>query len=332
MRKTTTKPAALVSLLLTLLAVGLTPAPSPAEEPPALSVHDVARLRFVDEIQISPDGSRLAYTLIVPREAGVDEDGSAWSELWVAGAEGRPRQYVGGEIHVGNIAWTGDGSAITFLAKRGPDEHNALYSIPVSGGEARRLLGHGDGIDEYAFSPGGKRLAFLATRAEAEERKVLREKGFEQIVFEEEWRPVELWMTEVEADGGFTEPRAVELAGSASELSWSPAGDKIAVALAPTSLIDDEYMARRVHVLDAGSGEVAGAIETGGKLGAVVWSPDGARLALLAGVDVNDPIPGRLMVVDAAGGAPRQLNPGLIADAEARAVGNKRKTLKAVDL
>ena len=178
-------------------------------------------------------------------------------------------------MNVGHIAWTRDGSAITFLAKRGDDEHKALYSIPVAGGEARRLLGHGDGIDEYAFSPDGRRLAFLAKRAEAEEKAALEEKGFKQIVFEEEWRPVELWMTEVEGDG-FAEPRALALDGSASELSWSPAGDQIAVALAPTSLIDDEYMARRVHVLDAASGEVSGVIETNGKLGDVVWSPDGS--------------------------------------------------------
>ncbi len=60
-----------------------------------------------------------------------------------------------------------------------------------------------------------------------------------------------------------------------------------------------------------------GVIETNGKLGDVVWSPDGSNLALLAGVDVNDPIPGRLMVVAATGGKWRLLNPGIEADAEA---------------
>ena len=316
MKKKTTNGFALRRLAPALLAVLLLPAAAPAEEMPTVSVHDVARLRYVDEVEVSPDGAHRAYTLVVPREPGVGEDGSAWSELWMAEGDDPPRAYVTGKVNVDDIGWTGDGSAITFLAKRGDDEHDALYAIPVGGGEARRLLGHGAGIEEYALSPDGKRLAFLAKRAEDEGKKELEEKGFEQIVFEEEWRPVELWLTEVEGDG-FAEPRAVALGGSASELSWSPAGDKLAVALAPTSLIDDEYMARRVHVLDAATGEVAGVIETNGKLGAVVWSLDGARLALIAGVDVNDPIPGRLMVVDAAGGAPRELNPGIVADAEA---------------
>ena len=316
MKSTTFDRPALVSATLALLALALIPAPVSAEELPGMSVHDVARLRQVSEVEISPDGGAVAYTLSVQRVPGEGEDGPAWSELWLATAGGRPRPFVTGEVNVSDIAWAADGSAITFLAKRGDDENDALYSIPVTGGEARRLLGHGDGIDSYAFSPDGTRLAFLAERAVDEAEKELEEKGFEQIVFEEEWRPVELWLTEAEADG-FAEPRAVELTGSGSALSWSPAGDRLVVALAPTSLVDDGYMSRRLHVLDAGSGAVGGVIETNGKLGDVVWSPDGARLALLAGADVNDPTPGRLMVAEASGGAPRELNPGIDADAEA---------------
>ena len=315
MKSTMSSSVAIAGLILALPAILLLPTAARAEEMPGMSVQDIAKLRMVSEVEISPDGTQQAYTLIVPRVPGEGEDGSAWTELWLAGG-GDPRPFISGEVNIGHIAWTGNGSAITFLAKRGDDEHKALYSIPVGGGEARRLLGHGDGIDEYVFSPDGKRLVFLAKRAEDEQEKELEEKGFKQIVYEEEWRPVELWMTEVEGEG-FSEPRAVELDGSASELSWSPAGDKIAVALAPTSLIDDEYMSRRVHVLDATSGEVTATIDTSGKLGDVVWSPDGARLALLAGVDVNDPIPGRLMVVEATGGAPREINPGIAADAVA---------------
>jgi dipeptidyl aminopeptidase/acylaminoacyl peptidase len=312
--KTSNRPAA-AWLIPALAALILLPVAARADELPGMSVADVTSLRYVDEVRVSPDGAGVAYTRIVPRKPGEGEDGAAWSELWLADAEGAPRPFIAGEVHVGDIAWSADGSAIAFLAKRGDDEQDALYSIPVGGGEARRLLGHGAGIEEYAFSPDGKRLAFLAKRAEEESDKELEEKGFQQIVFEEEWRPVELWMAEAEGDG-FSEPRAIELDGSASQLSWSPAGDKIAVALAPTSLIDDEYMSRRVHVLDAASGEVTGRIDTSGKLADVVWSPDGARLALLAGIDVNDPIPGRLMIVEAAGGAPRELNPGILADAE----------------
>ena len=52
-----------VGLTLALLASILLPGAVRADEMPAMSVHDVARLRLVDEVEISPDGALEAYTL-----------------------------------------------------------------------------------------------------------------------------------------------------------------------------------------------------------------------------------------------------------------------------
>ena len=46
-----------------------------------LTPHDVARIRSVADVAISPDGKWVAYTLSVPRQPLVDEDGGAWTEL-----------------------------------------------------------------------------------------------------------------------------------------------------------------------------------------------------------------------------------------------------------
>ncbi len=299
-------------------ALLLLPAPAPGQQPAAapsgLTAHDVARLRLVTTAVVSPDGGQVAYLLDVPRDLETQEDGAAWSELHLVDADGRSRPFVTGEVDVSDPAWLPDGSALSFLAKRGEDETTALYRIAADGGEAVRLLGHGDGIDEYAWSPDGRWLAFLAEPAESEEAKALGEKGFQQIVVDEEWRPVELWLSEVTGEGA-GEPRKVALAGSASELSWSPAGDRLAVAVAPTSLIDDHYMLRRIHVVDPAGGEVTGRIDNPGKLGAVRWSPDGARLALVAGATANDPAAARLMTAPATGGVPSELLAGFEGDA-----------------
>jgi dipeptidyl aminopeptidase/acylaminoacyl peptidase len=104
-------------------------------------------------------------------------------------------------------------------------------------------------------------------------------------------------------------PRRLELDGSASSLQWSPVDDRLALALAPTALVDDEYMARRVHVVDAASGRVLASVEHEGKLGQIGWSPDGRTLALIAGENINDPAAGRLLVVPASGGAPADVLP-----------------------
>ena len=95
------------------------------------------------------------------------------------------------------VAWTADGQSLSFLAEREGDEQRSLYVLPVTGGEARKVLSHDTDIREYAWAPDGKRVAFLAQEAENEERKELREKGFSQIVFEENLRNVRVWVADL---------------------------------------------------------------------------------------------------------------------------------------
>jgi dipeptidyl aminopeptidase/acylaminoacyl peptidase len=273
-----------------------------------LSPFDVAKIRSVASVAISPDGSRIAYTLTVPRRVLDEEDGEAWSELHVVGRDGVSRPFVTGAVDVGAAAWTKDGKEISFIARRGKDEHRCLYSIPADGGEARRLLCHDGDITSYSFAPDGKRVAYLASEEPSRKRKDLEKKGFNEQVYEESARNVRIWVATVEPGGA--RPKALELKGSASELHWSPAGPLLAVALAPTSLVDENYMSRRVTIVDADSGKSVARIENPGKLGQIAWSPDGRNLAYVAGADKNDPSAGRLMAVPSGGGSPRDLLPG----------------------
>ncbi len=273
-----------------------------------LSPFDIARLRGVGSVAVSPDGSRVAYTLSVPRRVPDEDDGPAWSELHVVGRDGVSRPFLTRPVNVGDISWTKDGKQVAFLAKRGKDENRCLYAIAADGGEARQLLCHGAEIASYSFAPDGKRVAFLAAEETTKKQKELEKKGLNQQVYEESAKPVRVWIGSV-AEGS-AKPKALEIAGSASELKWSPSGSLLAFALAPTSLVDDGYMSRRVTVADADSGKVVARVENPGKLGSIAWSPDGRSLAYLAGADASDPSAGRLMVVSSAGGTARDLLPG----------------------
>jgi dipeptidyl aminopeptidase/acylaminoacyl peptidase len=290
------------------LAWLLLPAALPLAASDALTPFDVSRLRSVSSVAVSPDGSRIAYTLFVPRRVFEEEDGPGWSELHVVGRDAVSRPFVTGPVNVGEISWTRDGKEIVFLAKRGKDENRCLYAIAADGGEARQLLCHGADIVSYSFGPDGKRVAFLAAEETARKQKDLEKKGFNQQVYEESAKPVRVWIGSV-AEGS-AKPRALEIPGSASDLKWSPAGSLLVFALAPTSLVDDSLMSRRVTIADADSGKVVARIENPGKLGPLAWSPDGKNLAYVAGADPNDPSAGRLMVVSSAGGAARDLLPG----------------------
>ena len=93
-------------------------------------------------------------------------------------------------------------------------------------------------------------------------------------------------------------------------VQWSPSTRQMAVVLAPTPLVDDSYMFKRVSIVDVDSGKVVERINNPGKLGQVGWSPDGKRIAMVSGVDINDPREGRLMVVSVPGdGTPVELMP-----------------------
>jgi dipeptidyl aminopeptidase/acylaminoacyl peptidase len=282
-----------------------------------LNPSNVATLRAVSSAAISPDAKRVAFVKLVPRQAGVDEDGNPWNELWVtdfAGAvdPGKERPFVTGKANVSAVEGTKDGTGIAFLAKRGEDKNTCLYVIPADGGEAKRILSLASDISAFTFSPDGKRVAAVATEAVSDARKKREDKGFKQEVYEEDWRLDRVWIADV---GESTEkPRALPIESSAHEVEWSPVDDRLLVTLSPTPLVDDGMMRTRVRVVDPKTGEITARIQNPGKLGRVRWSPDGKRVALVSAADIHDPSAGRLMVCAATGGDPTDVLPGVEED------------------
>jgi dipeptidyl aminopeptidase/acylaminoacyl peptidase len=279
----------------------------------------VAKLRSVTAAAISPDGRQIAYVLSVPRDLPKEKDGPSWAELHVVALNpsrfgekgwekvwnkgwvkrlivaGDSTPYVSGQVNVDSIAWTPDGKSISFLAKRDQDKYRSLYVIPARGGEARKVLAHDSDLTGYSWSPDSKQVAFLATAPAAADRSKRQSEGFSQEVYEEDVPPVRVWIADLESKGL---PCDLDLKGSASEVHFAPVGDKLAVALAPTPLIDGHLMFRKVHIVDVRTGFLVD-LKNPGKIGQFAWSPDGQRLALIAARDEHDPLQGRLWVHDA---------------------------------
>src|SRR5690606_30242061 len=153
-----------------------------------------------------------------------------------------------------------------------------------------------------------RRVALLATAPESDALKALRKKGFTQKVYEEDWRPVQLWIAELGDDGA--EPKLVEVDGSVQSVEWSPAGDRLGLTVAPRQLTDDTLVFTRVRIVSP-EGRVLGAVDNLGKVGGLSWSPDGSHLAFISDQDRHDAQQGRLFVVGRDGGAWRDLLPDL---------------------
>ncbi len=272
-----------------------------------MTLEQIADLDQVGQVALSPDGRHVAYTVNVQRRPGVDEDGPAWNELHVLDADGEQRSFISGEVDVGAIGWTPDGTRITFLAKRGDDETRRLYGLPVDGGEAQVMASLDTDISAYSFAPDSERVAVLAFEPVDEEIADLEELGFDAIVVEEGERPRRVWIVQ---PGDASEPAPLDIEGSVQDVTWSPAGDRLAIKVAPNERVDDTLVFTRIRII-APDGETIGRIDNPGKLGDMAWSPDGRHLAFIGTNIVNDPREGRLLIARAGGGSFTDLLPGL---------------------
>ncbi len=259
----------------------------------------------------SPDGSQTAFLRSKPRRPMEDDSGRAWVELYVLDADGREVPFVTGEVSVGRPVWLGD-DELAFGTRREGDERRAVYRISTRGGEARKLLEHATNIGAFDVSPDGRWLAFLAPDERDADRAALRGQGFNQEIFEENLTFTRLHVADLHSGEGpdDREVRTLDIDGSLRSLRFAPDGERLLVGSTPTPLVDDAFVARRLQVVDL-DGAVQADIAIEGKLGRADWSPDGRHIALVGSVDRNDPAPGRLMVVSAEGGKPRDLLPGL---------------------
>jgi len=278
----------------------------------AMTPLDVAKLQYVSEVAISPDGNTVAFVRRSGRTPSKEKNGSARSHLGVLKQDGTTRIYIGGEHSVSAIQFTPDGKEIAFLAKRGDDKKTSLYTIPVDGGEAMKVAGHPSGIRAYSFHPSGEQVAVLAKPLPNKEREGLKKKGFNARVRYESAVPTKLWMIKVAArEGEMAKPVEIPVTGSVSTVEWSPEGEEIVISMAPTALTDDYYMFRKVHVVNVAKMKISSTLGGEGKISKIKWSPDSLRVGVIKGANINDPSAGRLMVAAASGGELQDIAPSL---------------------
>lgn len=275
-----------------------------------MTAEDVAKLESVGTIAVSPDGSRIAYTTAsLPDVTDGEENGGTQQQLKLAYAPMNARDFLPADMNVSGVAFSPDGRTISFVWAKG-DEDRAVWGIPVDGGAQRKLAAVKDAnVRSHAWSPDGSTIWMLASSAKDEARDKQAKAGFNSVVYEEEARLNRLFSASVgkQVDA---EPKPATIPGYVSAFKVAPGGKTAVVESAPSPLIDDEYTAKRAHVVDLASGKVLRVVETPGKLGDIEVSPDGRQLSMIAGVDVNDPAETTLHLVDVASGAYRALNGG----------------------
>ncbi|HSP61874.1 MAG TPA: DPP IV N-terminal domain-containing protein [Pyrinomonadaceae bacterium] len=102
-------------------------------------------------VAISPDGKMVVHVI----------DGAGQQSLWVRHiATGSNVQIIPpAEVFYGRMTFSADGSYLYFVRAGKDDFSGSLYSIPVFGGEAKKLVENVG--SPVSFSPDGKRFAFV---------------------------------------------------------------------------------------------------------------------------------------------------------------------------
>lgn len=277
-----------------------------------MTPEDIAKLESVGAIAISPDGTRIAFTTSsLPDVTEGEDNGSTSSQLSIATGPNVAREFLPEDISPGDVSFSPDGRWVTFTWGK-DKEDTAVWGVPVDGGSYVKLAAIDDSdVRDYRFSPDGRTIYMLTGAAEDEQREAQRKGGFTSRVYEEEFRPARLFSASVTADGAIDDaPKEIALPGFVSGFDVAPDGSFAIVETAPTPLVDDSYTKQRVNIIDLATGTVRAVVETPGKIDDVEISPDGKQLSLIAAVDMNDPAPTTLHLVDTATGAYRALNAG----------------------
>jgi dipeptidyl aminopeptidase/acylaminoacyl peptidase len=124
-----------------------------------MTPHDLTRVRFVSDPQISPDGTTVAFVVTTLS----DERDEYLSAIWLVDvAGGEPRRFTAGPRRDTTPRWSPDGGRLAFVSEREAKKKGQLYVMPARGGEPTRLTDLRHGVSAPQWSPDGTRLAFVA--------------------------------------------------------------------------------------------------------------------------------------------------------------------------
>ncbi|MDX9845586.1 MAG: prolyl oligopeptidase family serine peptidase [Tenuifilaceae bacterium] len=249
-------------------------------------------IESVAEVVLSPSKLLIAYTLNVPRPLD-HKPGGDYRELHVINLKtNQVDKLITGEQSIFSITWSLDGNAIIYRANRPDAPGTQIYKMDVRTKSEELVFKHDASISQYQMLPNG--ILFTSLAAEDPARTEFRAKGYNIEIFEEEWRHINLYLHD------FPSGQTRQLTSDVTVYDFvaSPDGKRVAAAISPKNLVDYSYMFQRIHIIDVATGYATQLVDNPGKLGNLVWSPDGKKLAFRSASKLEDSVVGSLYVVD----------------------------------
>ena len=297
-----------------------------AAQPRTFQAEDHYRLQSAADVQLSPDGTRLAFV-----QRFIDGKRQNRTHVWVAGvADGKLQRITPDNRDDSSPRWSPDGKALALLSgRRGPSESGFL---PTAFGSTIAVawldrgttetvaeyrvtnhpLAYQGSAEQIAWAPDGSAIAFLSAEEGPEgapgDPNVVTRYGYKSWSGMSDNRR---WHINVVTLADKKVRRLTDGPHQDHSIAWSPKGDEIAY------ISNHEPDQDRVHNYDifavsVSDGRIRRITNTKGSEYAPAWSSDGSTLAYLAGTrplttQESSAEDTHVWTIPAAGGTGRQL-------------------------
>ncbi|HMG75742.1 MAG TPA: S9 family peptidase [Pyrinomonadaceae bacterium] len=312
------------SIMLGLLLCLIAPAaawaqPAPEDKPPAkteapeprakdgrklLTALDLMKVAVVGAPRMSPDATRVAYT-VTETKMEKDKEWKNVTQVWVVpSGGGKSQQYTRGDKSATAPEWSPDGSVLAFLSDREKDGERQVWMIRADGGEAWAVTTHKGGVTGFRWSPDGKQLLLSAADQPAKDEEDRKKVKDDTIVIDRDIKMTHLWLWNIEKK---EDKRLTEGNFTVSDPQWSPEGTRITYTTRPTPKADDGSLSE-VWIMTIAGGEKKKLEESAGSSDLARWSPDGKWIAYTGETDSGGGVSTTyLYLIPASGGTPKQL-------------------------
>lgn len=296
-----------------IVSIALAPSGAGAQAPrQAATIDRLLALRAVSDVEMSPDGRWIAYTVSIrDRDANLNR-----SAVWIVATDGgAPRQLTRGPRADRAPRWAPDGSWLAFLSDRDSTRRTQVFGIEPDGGESWRITRSETSVSAFRLSPDGQRIAYIATeklpKVDEDLEKLRGHPLVRDSSYANEWNY--LWVASLTDRSAGEARRSSPPLLDVTSVEWAPDSRQLAFSAKPSTTLRSVGAAAVYVQTDVGA-EARKVTTMPGSESVAAWSSD-LGLLVYGTAQLLGTFNRRIWSVPSTGGDPVSLTDGIDEDA-----------------